>query len=108
MRDYIHVLDLAQGHVKAIGYLSGHPGLLTVNLGTGRGYSVLEVVRAFEAASGRAVPYRIVDRRPGDIAQCYADPESANRLLGWIAQRDIAQMCADAWKWQSGNPQGYA
>lgn len=108
VRDYIHVLDLAQGHVKAIDYLVEHPGLLTVNLGTGRGYSVLEVVRAFEVASGRPVPYRIVDRRPGDIAQCYADPEHANRLLGWKATRDLAQMCADAWSWQRGNPQGYA
>lgn len=108
VRDYIHVLDLAQGHVKAIDYLVEHPGLLTVNLGTGRGYSVLEVVRAFEQACGRAVPYRIVERRPGDIAQCYADPEHANRLLGWKATRDLAQMCADAWTWQSGNPQGYA
>ena len=108
VRDYIHVLDLAQGHVKAIDYLLERPGLLTVNLGTGRGYSVLEVVRAFEVASGRPVPYRIVDRRPGDIAQCYADPEHANRLLGWKATRDLAQMCADAWSWQRGNPQGYA
>jgi UDP-glucose 4-epimerase len=108
VRDYIHVLDLAQGHVRAIDYLAEHAGLLTVNLGTGRGYSVLEVVRAFEQASGRAVPYRIVDRRPGDIAQCYADPAHANRLLGWVAQRDLAQMCADAWNWQRSNPQGYA
>lgn len=108
VRDYIHVLDLAQGHVRAIDYLTEHTGLLTVNLGTGRGYSVLEVVRAFEQASGRAVPYRIVDRRPGDIAQCYADPAHANRLLGWVAQRDLAQMCADAWNWQRSNPQGYA
>lgn len=108
VRDYIHVLDLAEGHVRAIDYLAEHTGLLTVNLGTGRGYSVLEVVRAFEQASGRAVPYRIVDRRPGDIAQCYADPTHANRLLGWVAQRDLAQMCADAWNWQRSNPQGYA
>lgn len=108
VRDYIHVLDLAQGHVRAIDYLAEHTGLLTVNLGTGRGYSVLEVVRAFEQASGRAVPYRIVDRRPGDIAQCYADPAHANRLLGWVARRDLAQMCADAWNWQRSNPQGYA
>lgn len=108
VRDYIHVLDLAQGHVRAIDYLLKNRGLLTVNLGTGRGYSVLEVVRAFEAASGRSVPYRIVARRSGDIAQCYADPATANRLLGWAAQRDLAQMCADAWKWQSNNPQGYA
>jgi UDP-glucose 4-epimerase len=108
VRDYIHVLDLAQGHVRAIDYLLRNQGLLTVNLGTGRGYSVLEVVRAFEVASGRSVPYRIVERRSGDIAQCYADPATANRLLGWAAQRDLAQMCADAWKWQSSNPQGYA
>ena len=108
VRDYIHVLDLAQGHVRAIDYLSAHPGLLTVNLGTGRGYSVLDVVRAFESASGRSVPYQIVERRSGDIAQCYADPEHANRLLGWVARRDLAQMCADAWNWQSNNPQGYA
>ncbi|MDY0054717.1 MAG: UDP-glucose 4-epimerase GalE [Methyloversatilis sp.] len=108
VRDYIHVLDLAQGHVRAIDYLAEHAGLLTVNLGTGHGYSVLEVVRAFEQASGRAVPYRIVDRRPGDIAQCYADPANANRLLGWVARRNLAQMCADAWNWQRSNPQGYA
>ncbi|MBP6097047.1 MAG: UDP-glucose 4-epimerase GalE [Methyloversatilis sp.] len=108
VRDYIHVLDLAQGHVRAIDYLLRNQGLLTVNLGTGRGYSVLEVVRAFEVASGRSVPYRIVERRSGDIAQCYADPATANRLLGWAAQRDLAQMCADAWNWQSSNPQGYA
>jgi UDP-glucose 4-epimerase len=108
VRDYIHVLDLAHGHVRAIDYLLSNQGLLTVNLGTGRGYSVLEVVRAFEVASGRSVPYRIVARRSGDIAQCYADPATANRLLGWVAQRDLAQMCADAWKWQSSNPQGYA
>ncbi len=108
VRDYIHVLDLAHGHVCAIDYLREHPGLLTVNLGTGRGYSVLDVVHAFEKASGRTVPYRIVERRPGDIAQCYADPVRANRLLGWVARRDLAQMCADAWRWQSNNPQGYA
>ncbi len=108
VRDYIHVLDLAHGHVCAIDYLREHPGLLTVNLGTGRGYSVLDVVHAFEKASGRTVPYRIVERRPGDIAQCYADPVLANRLLGWVARRDLAQMCADAWRWQSNNPQGYA
>jgi UDP-glucose 4-epimerase len=107
VRDYIHVLDLAQGHVCAIDYLRDHAGLLTVNLGTGRGYSVLEVVRAFETASGRPVPHEIVARRPGDIAQCYADPLLANRLLGWVARRDLAQMCADAWNWQRNNPQGY-
>ena len=81
--------------------------MLTCNLGTGRGYSVLDMVRAFEAASGRAVPYRIVDRRPGDIAQCYADPALAHRELGWRATRDLEAMCADSWRWQSANPRGY-
>ena len=108
VRDYIHVLDLAQGHVRAIDYLFRQPGLLTVNLGTGRGYSVLDVVEAFESASGRPVPYEIVDRRPGDIAQCYADPVLANRLLGWVAGRDLTQMCVDTWNWQRNNPEGYA
>lgn len=108
VRDYIHVLDLAQGHVRAIDYLLKQTGLLTVNLGTGRGYSVLDVVRAFEIASGRPVPYDIVERRPGDIAQCYAEPGLANRLLGWVAARDLTQMCADAWNWQRNNPEGYA
>lgn len=108
VRDYIHVLDLAQGHVRAIDYLQKQSGLLTVNLGTGRGYSVLDVVHAFEIASGRPVPYEIVERRPGDIAQCYAEPGLANRLLGWVAARDLTQMCADAWNWQHNNPEGYA
>ena len=108
VRDYIHVCDLAEGHVAALRYLRAHPGLLTVNLGTGRGYSVLDVVRAFEIASGRPVPYDIVERRPGDIAQCYAEPGLANRLLGWVAARDLTQMCADAWNWQRNNPEGYA
>lgn len=100
VRDYIHVVDLALGHLAALGALSKRPGLLTVNLGTGRGYSVLEMVRAFEQASGRPVPYRIAPRRPGDIAQCYADPALAERLLGWRAQRGIDAMCADGWRWQ--------
>lgn len=107
VRDYIHVVDLALGHVRAIDYLVAQPGLLTVNLGTGRGYSVLDVVRAFEQASGQKVPFSIVERRPGDIAQCYADPMLANRLLGWNARFDLAQMCVDAWNWQRNNPQGY-
>ena len=102
VRDYIHVCDLAEGHVAALRYLRSHPGLLTVNLGTGRPVSVLEMVRAFERASGRAVPYRIVARRPGDVAQCWADPALAQRLLGWTAKLGLDQMCEDAWRWQSG------
>jgi UDP-glucose 4-epimerase len=107
VRDYIHVVDLAAGHLKAMDYLARNPGLLTANLGTGCGYSVLDVVRAFEAASGRAVPYDIVERRPGDIAECWADPGLAGRLLGWKAERDMATMCQDAWRWQVNNPTGF-
>ena len=107
VRDYIHVVDLAVGHLRALDRLAGKPGLLVFNLGTGRGYTVLEVIRAFEQASGRKVPYRIVDRRPGDIAQAYADPTRAGRELGWRATRGIEEMCADAWRWQSANPEGY-
>jgi UDP-glucose 4-epimerase len=100
VRDYIHVVDLAAGHVAALNYLEQQGGLLTVNLGTGRGYSVLDMVRAFSAASGRQIPYRIAARRTGDIAQCWADPALANRLLGWQATRGLDEMCADAWRWQ--------
>ncbi len=107
VRDYIHVVDLAQGHVKALDVLAEQQGVLTVNLGTGRGYSVLEMVAAFEHASGRSVPYEIVDRRPGDIAQCYADPSLAAERLNWRATRDLTQMCNDVWRWQFNNPQGY-
>ena len=107
VRDYIHVMDLAAGHLAALRALNGWRGVLTANLGTGRGYSVLEMVKAFEAASGRAVPYRIVGRRPGDVAQCYANAALAERLLAWRALRGIDDMCVDAWRWQSGNPQGY-
>lgn len=107
VRDYIHVVDLAEGHVAALRYLDAHEGVVTVNLGTGRGYSVLEVVRAFSAASGREIPYRIAPRRPGDVACCYADPTLAERLFGWRAKRGVEQMCADTWRWQSMNPQGY-
>jgi len=103
LRDYIHVVDLALGHLKTLDKLATGPGIYTYNLGTGRGYSVLEMVRAFEAASGRAVPYQIVARRPGDIAACYADASLAERELGWKAGRDIDQMCADAWRWQSAS-----
>ncbi len=102
VRDYIHVCDLAEGHVAALRYLRQHPGLLTVNLGTGRPVSVLEMVRGFEQASGRPVPYRIVARRPGDVAACWADPALAERLLGWRARRGVEAMCRDAWRWQDG------
>ena len=107
VRDYIHVVDLARGHLAALRALERDGGLLTVNLGTGRGYSVLEMVAAFEQASGCPVPYRIAPRRPGDIAQCYADPGLAMEMLGWRAEKDLAAMCADAWRWQQQNPQGY-
>ncbi|QBE62513.1 UDP-glucose 4-epimerase GalE [Pseudoduganella lutea] len=103
VRDYIHVVDLAIGHVKTLDKLATGPGVYTYNLGTGRGNSVLEMVRAFEAASGRQVPYKIVDRRPGDIAACYADTAKAERELGWKAQFDIARMCDDTWRWQSSS-----
>ena len=102
VRDYIHVCDLAEGHVAALRYLRQHPGLLTVNLGTGQPVSVLEMVRGFEQASGRPVPYRIVARRPGDVAACWADPALAERLLGWRARRGVEAMCRDAWRWQDG------
>lgn len=106
VRDYIHVVDLALGHLAALDALARTPGELTVNLGTGRGYSVLEMVAAFEKASGRKVPYELVARRPGDVASCYADPALAQTKLGWRAERDIDAMCADAWRWQLGNPDG--
>jgi UDP-glucose 4-epimerase len=108
VRDYIHVVDLAEGHLRALGALGAAGGILTVNLGTGNGHSVLEVVDAFETASGRKVPYQVVARRAGDVAECYADTQSANELLGWRARRGLEEMCADAWRWQSKNPQGYA
>ena len=107
VRDYIHVVDLALGHVKALQKINGKNGLSIYNLGTGNGYSVLEVVEAFTAACGRAVPYQIVERRPGDIAECYADPQKAARELGWRAERGLAEMCASAWRWQKSNPNGY-
>jgi UDP-glucose 4-epimerase len=107
VRDYIHVLDLAEGHVAALRFLFGGSESITVNLGTGRGYSVLELVRAYEAASGRAVPYEIVARRPGDVAACYADPAFAAEKLGWRAQLGLDRMCADSWRWQVNNPQGF-
>lgn len=108
VRDYIHVVDLALGHLAALDALARAPGELTVNLGTGQGYSVLEMIQAFEKASGKPVPFRIVARRPGDIASCYADPANAEARLGWRARRDLATMCEDVWRWQSNNPQGLA
>ena len=107
VRDYIHVLDLAEGHVAALRHLLERRGSITVNLGTGQGLSVLELVRAFEAASGRAVPYEIVARRPGDIAACYADASLAQARLGWQATRGVQAMCEDSWRWQRLNPSGF-
>ncbi len=107
VRDYIHVCDLADGHVAALRRLLDQPGSLTVNLGTGRGYSVLELVKAYEQACGRPVPYEIVARRPGDVAACYADPSQAQALLGWHARHDLQRMCEDSWRWQAMNPQGF-
>jgi UDP-glucose 4-epimerase len=107
IRDYIHVVDLAVGHVKALDKLATQPGIVTYNLGTGQGYSVLEIVAAFEKASGRQVRYQIVGRRPGDVAACYANPALAKRELGWEAIRGLDEMCADSWRWQSMNPDGY-
>ncbi len=108
VRDYIHVVDLAEGHVAALRRLAEQRRSLTVNLGTGIGYSVLDVVHAYERACGRSVPCEVVARRPGDVARCYADPTLARELLGWRARRDLDAMCADSWRWQSSNPRGYA
>jgi len=107
VRDYIHVVDLAEGHVKALDKIKELTTVLTVNLGTGKGYSVLEMVEAFKRASRRDIPYKIVERRAGDIAKCYADPAYAKEVLGWEAKRGIDEMCEDAWRWQSQNPDGY-
>ena len=108
VRDYIHVSDLAEGHVAALRFLFDHAGGVTVNLGTGQGHSVLDVVKAYARASVRDVPCQIGPRRPGDIASCYADPSLAESLLGWRARHDLQRMCADSWRWQSMNPKGYA
>ena len=107
MRDYIHVVDLARGHLRALEKLGSKPGLATYNLGTGRGYSVLEAIAAFGGACGKPIPYKIVGRRPGDTATCYADPSLARRELGWQAAKGLEEMCADAWRWQAANPDGY-
>lgn len=108
VRDYIHVVDLAKGHVKALKKIEDKSGVSIYNLGTGKGYSVLQVVKAFEKACGKTIPYAIKPRRPGDIATCYADASKAKAELGWEAEYDIERMCADSWRWQSNNPDGYA
>jgi UDP-glucose 4-epimerase len=108
VRDYIHVMDLAAGHVAALAYLQREKRSLTVNLGTGRGYSVLDAAKAFERACGRRIPLELAARRPGDVASCFADPSLAKAKLGWKARFDIDAMCRDVWRWQSANPQGYA
>ena len=109
VRDYIHVVDLAKGHVAAIKKVEEtEPGVLIYNLGTGKGYSVLDVVHAFEKACGKEIPYEIKPRRAGDIATCYADPTKAKNELGWVAQYGIEEMCEDSWRWQTMNPNGYA
>ena len=107
VRDYIHVVDLAKGHVKAINYIFSNPGLDVINLGTGAGQSVLDMVKAFGKACGKEIPYEIKPRRAGDIAMCYADPAKAARVLGWKAEKGLDEMCADTWRWQSQNPNGY-
>ena len=108
VRDYIHVVDLAKGHVAACAYVTAHTGCEVFNLGTGTGYSVLDIVKTFEEVNGVAVPYVITDRRPGDIATCYASPDKSAQVLGWAAEKPLADMCRDSWRWQSQNPNGYA
>ena len=107
VRDYIHVVDLAKGHVAAVKYVEKNKGCDVFNLGTGTGYSVLDMVKAFEEANGVKVPYQITDRRPGDLATCYADPAKSAAVLGWKATKNLTDMCRDSWNWQSQNPQGY-
>ena len=107
VRDYIHVTDLAEGHVKALSKITSTGGLYIYNLGTGKGYSVLDMIKAFENASGKKIPYKIAPRRPGDIAECWASPLKAEKELGWKAEKGIDEMCADTWKWQTKNPNGY-
>jgi UDP-glucose 4-epimerase len=107
VRDYIHVIDLVIGHIKALEKLQSKPGIVTYNLGTGKGYSVLDMVKAFSKVVGKEIPYKVVDRRPGDVAMCYADPTKAKNDMGWVAERDLAKMCEDSWNWQRNNPKGY-
>jgi UDP-glucose 4-epimerase len=108
VRDYIHVVDLARGHLQALQKRTAKAGIVAYNLGTGQGYSVLDVITAFETASGKSIPYDIVERRPGDAAMCYADASKAKSELDWVADHDLVTMCADAWRWQSNNPHGYS
>ena len=108
VRDYIHVVDLADGHLKAINKIANFYEVMTINLGTGKGYSVLDMVKAFEKASGKTVPYKMAPRRAGDIAKCFANPSYAKEILGWEAKKSIKEMCEDSWKWQSDNPNGYS
>ncbi|MGI6167216.1 MAG: UDP-glucose 4-epimerase GalE [Eubacteriales bacterium] len=107
VRDYIHIIDLARAHISALEYTEGHGGVECFNIGTGRGYSVLDIIKAYEKTTGKRIPYQIAPRRPGDIDECYADPGKANRLLGWRAEYDIEDMCRDADRWQSLNPNGF-
>jgi UDP-glucose 4-epimerase len=107
VRDYIHVVDLAKGHVSAIKGMETLPGVQIFNLGTGNGYSVLDIIKAFSKACGHDIPYVIDPRRPGDVATCYSDPTKAREVLGWVAENSIEDMCRDAWRWQSNNPDGY-
>jgi UDP-glucose 4-epimerase len=107
VRDYIHVVDLVKGHVSALRKIEEKPGVAVYNLGKGEGYSVLEMIRAFEQASGKEIPYAITERRPGDIAECYADPLRAEEEMGWKAEKGLEEMCRDTWHWQSQNPKGY-
>ena len=108
VRDYIHVVDLAVGHLKALNQLDSNPGVVAYNLGTGRGYSVLEAIEGFSKASGLKIPFKITHRRPGDAAECYADASKANKELGWKTERGLEEMCLDTWRWQSSNPDGYS
>jgi UDP-glucose 4-epimerase len=108
IRDYIHVVDLALGHLRALEKLESNPGLVIYNLGTGQGYTVLEVIHCFEKTYGKPLPYKIVERRAGDLPVSYADPAKAERELGWKAERGLEEMCVDAWRWQQQNPEGYA
>jgi len=107
VRDYIHVVDLAKGHVAAVNYMENNKGEAVFNLGTGTGYSVLDMVKAFETANNIPVPYVIAPRRPGDLPTCYADPTKSREVLGWVAEHDQTDMCRDTWHWQSNNPNGY-
>lgn len=107
VRDYIHVVDLALGHIKTLPRLFENPGVVIYNLGTGNGYSVIDMIRGFEKACGKAIPYKISDRRQGDIAACWADPSKEKQELGWKAKQSLDDMCKDSWRWQNTNPNGY-